>query len=130
KYKIVLLMMLPGLAYIFLFQYVPMYGVILAFKDFLILQGIHASPWVGWTHFERAFSDPYFYQILRNTILISLYKLFFGFPVPILFALLLNEVRKVFFKKMVQTISYVPHFMSWIVMAGIFVSVLSVAGPV
>jgi putative aldouronate transport system permease protein len=130
KYKVIWLMMLPGLCYFALFHYVPMYGAILAFKDYRILEGIHNSPWVGFHYFERAFNDDYFYQVLSNTIIISLYKLIFGFPVPIMFALFLNEVQQLFFKKMVQTVAYLPHFISWVVMGGIFVSVFSLEGPV
>ncbi|OXS61892.1 protein lplB [Cohnella sp. CIP 111063] len=129
-YRVLYVMMLPGIAYFILFHYVPMYGVTLAFKNFLFMEGISGSPWVGLKHFEKAFSDPYFFQIIRNTLLISLYKLFFGFPVPILFALLLNEVTSLRFKKLVQTASYLPHFISWVVMSGIFIMVFSFDGPI
>lgn len=130
KYKALFLMLTPGLIYFIVFQYVPMYGVVLAFKDFQVSKGIMGSPWVGLKHFEYAFSDPYFFQVLRNTIVISLYKLVMGFPVPILFALLLNEVTHIRFKKLAQTVSYLPHFISWIVMSGIFFSVFSIEGTI
>lgn len=123
-------MMLPAIAYYILFHYVPMYGAVLAFKDFQLLKGIWNSPWIGMHHFMYAFSDPVFMQVLKNTIIISFYKLIFGFPVPVVFALLLNEVASAKFKKLAQTISYLPHFISWVVMAGIFMSILSIDGLV
>jgi len=130
QFRLLYFMMLPGIAYFILFHYVPMYGVTLAFKNFMFTEGILGSPWVGLKHFEKAFSDPYFFQILRNTVLISLYKLIFGFPVPIIFAILVNEVTSSRFKKIVQTASYLPHFISWVVMGGIFIMIFSFNGPV
>lgn len=130
QYRVLLVMMVPALIYYIVFHYLPMYGVLLAFKDFKITQGILGSPWAGFTHFEKIFHDSYFYTVLKNTIVISLYKLIFGFPVPILFALLLSEVTNMKFKKVVQTISYLPHFISWVVMAGIFFTIFSLEGPV
>lgn len=130
QYRVLLLMMLPALIYYFVFHYLPMYGVLLAFKDFKITQGILGSPWAGFTHFVKIFNDSYFYTVLENTLLISLYKLIFGFPVPIIFALLLSEIASQKFKKVVQTISYLPHFISWVVLAGIFFTIFSLDGPV
>lgn len=130
KYKVLYVMMLPAIAYYILFHYVPMYGAVLAFKDFQLMKGIWNSPWIGMHHFMYAFSDPVFMQVLKNTIIISFYKLIFGFPVPVVFALLLNEVTSAKFKKLAQTISYLPHFISWVVMAGIFMSILSIDGLV
>lgn len=130
KYKVLYVMMLPAIAYYILFHYVPMYGAVLAFKDFQLMKGIWNSPWIGMHHFMYAFSDPVFMQVLKNTIIISFYKLIFGFPVPVVFALLLNEVASAKFKKLAQTISYLPHFISWVVMAGIFMSILSIDGLV
>lgn len=99
-------MLIPGLIYFLVFNYLPMYGIVLAFKDFKITQGILASPWVGMKYFKQAYSDPYSMVVLRNTLIISVYKIIFGFPVPILFALMLNEVANRKFKKFVQTVSY------------------------
>ncbi|WP_246079240.1 ABC transporter permease [Paenibacillus piri] len=130
SYRVLYFMLLPGLLYFLIFHYVPMYGVVLAFKNFKIMQGIMASPWVGLDHFHKVFSDPNFYRVLKNTILISLYKIVFAFPVPILFAILLSELTRERFKKWVQTISYLPHFMSWVIMAGIFISIFSLNGPI
>jgi len=130
QYRVLLFMLLPGLIYFGVFHYLPMYGVVLAFKDFKLTQGILGSPWAGFKHFEKAFADPYFFNVLQNTVLISFYKLIFGFPVPILFALILSEVTAARFKKFVQTISYLPHFISWVILAGIFISLFSLEGPV
>lgn len=114
----------------FLFSIVPYYGLTIAFKNFSPFVGIADSPWVGLRHFERLMENPDFYRLLRNTLLISLYKLGFGFPVPILFALLLNEVRSVVFKRSVQTITYFPHFLSWVVFGGIVVTFLTPSGVI
>ncbi|MCJ8014204.1 ABC transporter permease subunit [Paenibacillus sp. KQZ6P-2] len=130
QYRVLLLMMIPAVIYYIIFNYAPMYGVLLAFKDFKITQGILGSPWVGFKHFEMVFEDPYFYTVLRNTLIISIYKLLFGFPVPILFALLLSEMPGMKFKRLVQTVSYLPHFISWVVLGGIFFTIFSLEGPV
>ncbi|CAG7615493.1 ABC transporter permease [Paenibacillus allorhizosphaerae] len=130
SHKVLLLMMVPGIAYFIIFHYIPMAGVVIAFKDFRILQGIAASPWVGMKHFDKAFSDPYFYTVLKNSIIISMLKLLFGFPAPVLFALLMNEIRHMIFKKVAQTVSYLPHFISWVVLSGIFISLFSLEGAV
>ncbi|WP_135548018.1 ABC transporter permease [Paenibacillus cymbidii] len=130
EYRTLLLMLVPGMLYFLLFHYLPMYGVVVAFKDFKITQGILGSGWSGFKQFDRAFADPHFYVVIRNTVLISFYKLLFGFPAPIVFALLLNEVAWARFKKVVQTVSYLPHFISWIVLGGIVISFFSFDGPV
>lgn len=129
-YQVLYFMLLPGLLYFIIFHYVPIYGVVLAFKNFKIMQGIMASPWVGFEHFQKVFADPNFYRVLNNTLIISLYKIVFAFPIPILFALLLSEITRERFKRLVQTISYLPHFMSWVILAGIFISIFSLNGPV
>jgi putative aldouronate transport system permease protein len=118
-------MLLPAVIYYAIFKYVPMYGATLAFKNFNIRLGILGSPWVGLSHFRRLFSMGSFFEVLRNTVLISLYKLIFGFPAPIIFAILLGELRQIRFKKVVQTISYLPHFLSWVVLASIFLQFFS-----
>lgn len=122
------LLILPALIYFLIFSYFPLYGLQLAFKDFQVFRGMSESPWVGLDHFRDLFSSPKFPQLLENTLLISLYRLVFGFPVPVLFALLLNEVRHIWFKRSVQTITYFPHFLSWVVMAGIVVNLLGPTG--
>jgi putative aldouronate transport system permease protein len=123
-------LLLPTIIYFFMFSIVPYYGLSIAFKDFSPFIGIADSKWVGLKHFERIFANPDFYRLLKNTILIHMYKLFFGFPVPILFALLLNEVKHVLFKRSVQTITYFPHFLSWVVYGGIVVTFLTPSGVI
>lgn len=119
------LMLLPGAVYYLLFHYVPMYGAVIAFKDFSIVKGILGSPWIGWSHFDEVFAQDKFWTVFINTVLISLYRLIFGFPTPIIVALLLNEVRRTVFKRFVQTVIYLPHFVSWVILGGILVSFLS-----
>jgi putative aldouronate transport system permease protein len=113
------LMVAPGLLYFIVYKYFPMYGVIIAFKDFRLARGILNSPWIGFEHFQTFFSSPFFGMVLTNTILISLYKLLFEFSAPILLALCLNEVRIHFFKRTLQTVLYLPHFISWIIIGNI-----------
>ncbi|MGG1516700.1 ABC transporter permease subunit [Paenibacillus oryzisoli] len=111
-------MILPVLAYYVLFHYAPMYGALIAFKNYSPMKGILGSPWVGFAHFESFFSSYYFWRIFKNTILISLYSLLFEFPMPIVLALLLNEVKNKTFKKTAQSITYMPYFISMIVICG------------
>ena len=110
---------------LFIFQYVPMWGIIIAFKDYRIARGILGSDWNNFEHFRMLFTNPYFGRIFRNTVLISFYRVIFGFPAPILLALLMNEVMNIKFKRIVQSISYLPHFMSWVVLSGILLEILS-----
>ena len=112
------IMILPVLIYFILFHYKPMYGVLMAFQNFSPRLGITGSEWVGFDHFVNFFNDVYFFRILKNTLVISFSSLIFGFPMPIIFALLLNEVRNKYFGKAVQTISYMPHFISLVVICG------------
>lgn len=127
QYRVLYIMLLPGIVYYILFKYLPMYGVIISFKDFRIMEGIMASPWADpWNkHFLTFFESPYFYQLLRNTILISVYKLIFGIVPPILMAILLNECRVRWFKSLIQTLTYMPHFLSWVIIYGILIALLS-----
>ena len=118
-YRGLLIMLIPAVVWFLVFEYYPMYGVIIAFKKYRILEGIVGSPWVGLDNFERLFRSPTFLNVFRNTLLISFYKLIFGFPAPIILALLLNEIRIQKFKKAVQTISYLPHFISWVVISAL-----------
>lgn len=127
KYGFYYLMAAPALIGFFIFDYLPMYGIILAFKDYRFVDGIIGSPWVGLQHFEQFFSDIFFWRILKNTLIISSLHIVFGFPAPIILALLFNELANRRFKMAVQTISYLPHFMSWVILAGIMVEVLSPA---
>ncbi len=119
-------MMLPVfIGFFVLFRYVPMYGVTIAFRNYRIIDGMFGSPWVGTRHFERLFRSPEFVLILRNTLLLNLYQLIFQFPAPIILALLLNEVPKPGFKRTLQSVMYVPYFLSWAVLGGIIISLLS-----
>nr|WP_313731719.1 ABC transporter permease subunit [Cohnella nanjingensis] len=120
------LMVWPGLLLIFTFSYIPMYGILTAFKDYNILKGFADSPWVGFKHFQDFFSNHDFAHVMRNTIIIALLKLAIGFPAPIILALMLNEVRHAFFKRLVQSVTYLPYFLSWVIVAGIVISILSV----
>ncbi|MCR2804581.1 ABC transporter permease [Paenibacillus soyae] len=119
-------MILPALALILIFNYLPMYGVLMSFQDYNIFKGFFDSEWVGTKHFEAFFNSPDFFRVLRNTVVISLLKLCIGFPAPILLALMLNEVKNMMFKRVIQTISYLPHFLSWVIVSGFVVSLLSV----
>lgn len=112
-------MLLPVVVYFLIFHYQPMYGASIAFKDFIPAQGIMGSPWVGLKHFESFFRSPSSFQVIRNTILLNLYNLIFGFPAPIILALLLNEIRSTRYKRLVQTVTYMPHFISLVVICGI-----------
>ncbi|NOU74905.1 ABC transporter permease subunit [Paenibacillus sp. LMG 31458] len=112
-------LLIPVIAYFVIFEYTPMYGVQIAFKDFIAKKGIWGSPWVGFKHFQRFFDSYFFWRLLKNTLGISLYQLVVGFPVPILLALMINEVRQAKFRKFVQTVTYAPHFLSTVVLVGL-----------
>ena len=118
-------MLIPGLASLILFHYIPMYGISMAFQDFNVVKGFFRSPWIGFDNFAYLLKSREFYAILRNSILISLYRMFWGFPVPIILALMLNEVKNIYYKKTIQTILYLPHFISWVVIVGIVYNFLS-----
>ena len=124
------LMTLPGVLFLLIFAYLPMISLIIAFQDFKILMGYFASPFVGLKHFTWALTDPEFYPAFRNTVLLSLYGLVIGFPVPILLALLINEIPRTGFKRVVQTTSYLPHFISYVVTAYLFILLLDRRGIV
>lgn len=124
-HKYYYLLMLPGLIMLFIFRYMPMGGVVIAFKEFKIAQGIWGSEWAGLKWFDMLFSNAQFTQVLFNTVYISLLKLLFGFPAPVLLALMINEVANLKLKKVVQTTVYLPHFISWVVVGGIMMTILS-----
>ena len=125
KHKYLYLMLVPALAFYIVFCYVPIYGATMAFKDFNPMVGIMGSPWVGFEHFETLFGMEKFYSVVWNTIYISVIRLIFGFPFPIIIALMLNEVRSSRLKKGIQTAVYIPNFISWVVMGGILTNMLS-----
>lgn len=119
-------MVWPGIIFVFIFSYIPMYGVIMAFQQYDIFGGIMKSPWVGFMHFRMFFEAPEFWNVMRNTIVISLLKLIISFPAPILLALMLNEIGNMGFKRVIQTVSYLPYFLSWVIVSGFVFSLLSV----
>ena len=125
KHRAMYFMILPAIIFYVIFSYVPMYGLTIAFKDFYSKRGILGSPWVGLYNFRQIFTDPYFWQVLKNTLIINVMKLGFAFPAPIILTLMFNEVRSKRFSKTIQTIVYLPHFISWVVISGIIFSLLS-----
>jgi putative aldouronate transport system permease protein len=123
-------MVVPGLLYFLIFKYWPMYGILIAFKDFQPFLGFWESPFVGLKHFERLFSDSNFLVLFRNTLILATYNILFFFPLPIVIALMLNELRQGFVKRSVQTLIYIPHFMSWVVVVGIAYMFLTTEGGI
>lgn len=131
KHKLHLIMILPVICWYLLFKYGPLYGVTLAFKEFQLLKGITGSPWIGFQNFERLFNSYNFWNVFRNTVTIAALKFVFGFPAPIILALMLNELRAQKYKRVVQSLSYLPHFISWVILTGIFMVILSpTRGPI
>lgn len=131
KYKHLVLMFIIPVIYFVIFKYGPMYGIVIAFQKYYPLKGVAGSEWVGFDNFLDLFRGYYFLRVFKNTLLISLYKLLWGFPAPILLAICINEVTNLRYKKIVQTISYLPHFLSWVVLAGIFLEFFSPSrGPI
>ncbi|MGG1516464.1 ABC transporter permease subunit [Paenibacillus oryzisoli] len=124
------LMVLPGVIGFLLFHYVPMYGIIIAFKQYDLILGFDGSPWVGFKHFQSFFADPYAVRVVKNTLLLGLYSLLFGFWPPILLALLLNELTSNRLKKFFQSVSYLPHFIAMVVVVGMMMEMLGANGPV
>lgn len=120
--------MIPAILFYIFFMYRPMWGLQIAFKDFKPFLGISKSKWVGFNHFIKFIESPYFLRTLKNTLLINVYGLLFGFPIPIILALMLNEVKNIRFKKTIQTLTYLPHFISIVVIAGIVTNFLSLDG--
>ncbi len=119
------LMIIPVIAFFIIFAYLPLYGIQIAFKDFSAFKGIWDSPWVGFKHFERFFDSYYFWRLIKNSLLLGVYSLAIGFPIPIILALMLNEVKSNRFKKFVQTITYAPYFLSTVVIVGMLFIFLS-----
>ena len=130
RYKYVYIMLIPIVVWYILFCYRPLLGNVIAFKDYKASKGIWGSPWVGITHFTAFFSSFYFWRLLRNTLLISLYGIIFSFPAPILLALLMNEMHSRWYKRTVQTITYMPYFISMIVICGMLMDFLKMDGVI
>ncbi|MFC3800272.1 ABC transporter permease [Cohnella sp. GCM10012308] len=125
RHGVMYALLLPGLLYFAIFKYVPMVYIAAAFKNYNVLLGLWESPWIGWQNFKLFFDGVYFDQIIGNTILISLYKLVFSFPAPIVLALMLNAVTAGGFKRTIQTLTYLPHFLSWVIIYGLLVAFLA-----
>ena len=125
KYRYYYLLLIPAFVYYIVFSYIPMGGIVIGFQDYNVFKGIFGSEWVGLKWFAKLINSSDFFEVLRNTVLISIYMLLVTFPAPIIFALILNECKSLTFKKIVQTVSYLPHFISWAVVAGLIVTMLS-----
>jgi putative aldouronate transport system permease protein len=125
RMKYLYLLLVPAVIYYAVFKYIPMYGVIIAFKDFNFAKGILGSSWIGFDNFEYLFGLNDFYKVFFNSLYLSFLRLLWGFPIPILLALMLNEMRSFRYKKFLQTVVYLPHFISWVVLGGIIISFLS-----
>ncbi len=126
KNRALYVLLAPAIVFYVVFCYIPMYGITIAFKDFMLSKGVLASPWVGFDHFQTLFALDKFWSVFYNTFYINLLKIVWGFPAPLILALLLNEVRRMVFKRTVQTIIYLPYFISWVTIAGIVTAFLSV----
>jgi putative aldouronate transport system permease protein len=122
------IMALIGVLWMIIFNYLPMYGIVIAFKRYNIVRPISEAPWVGLKYFKQFLFEDKFWEVMKNTLSISFLKLIIGFPLPIIFALFLNELTSIKFKKIVQTISYLPHFLSWVILGGIMMTWLSDVG--
>ena len=119
NYKWIYLMLLPVMTYYVIFKYIPMYGITIAFKNYNVFKGINASPWVGFDVFKKIFASKNFWQAIRNTLVLNFVTLFVSFPLTIMVSLMLNELRSQGFKRVTQSVLYLPHFVSWVVVAGI-----------
>ncbi|WP_308638259.1 ABC transporter permease [Paenibacillus silvisoli] len=126
--KWLLLFVTPAVVLTFVFSYLPMFGNIIAFQDYDIVKGFFGSPFVGFKHFKELFQDPHSLLVIKNTVILSTCNIIFTFPAPILLALLLNELRSMVFKRSVQTISYLPHFISWVIILGFYKEMTSIDG--
>ena len=128
KYRLLYIFLLPGIAGFIIFAYAPMYGLVMVFKQYDPVTGFWKSPWVGFENLKMIFRTPGFLSALRNTLVISSLKIFIGYPLPIIFALLINELRGIKYKRITQTISYLPYFISWVVVSGLWYKLLSSDG--
>lgn len=124
------LLLLPGLLFFVIYVYIPLLGNVIAFQDYSPFRGFLNSPWVGFKHFERLFTDPDVLRVLRNTVVLNVLQLIFAFPVPIILALMINETRHTFFKRTVQSIVYLPHFISWVIIVAIWYQLFGSRGLV
>ncbi len=130
KNKMIYLMITPGILYLFIYKYIPMYGLIISFQDYKPYLGISGSEWAGFKHFERLFTSPDFWMILKNTLVLFALQIVIYFPIPIIIALMLNEIRRNYYKRTIQTLIYLPHFMSWVVIVSISYVLLTMDGGI
>jgi putative aldouronate transport system permease protein len=130
KHRWLYVMMIPGILYFLIFRYIPMLGIVISFQDYQPFLGFSGSKWVGLKHFYRLFTDETFFVLLKNTLMLFLYGFVFAFPVPIILALLLNEIRKQIVKRLVQTVIYMPHFLSWVIVVSLTHIVLTTEGGI
>ena len=119
------LLLIPGLVYLFIFNYIPMGGILIAFQNFRLTRGVFGSDWVGFEHFRHLFDSPIFFRVLRNSIWLSFLRMAWGFPMPIILALMMNEMLFRKYKRFMQTVLYLPHFISWVIIFGIVQNFLS-----
>ncbi len=129
KHWLLYVMALPGILYFIIFKYIPILGSFISLQDYQIFSGMWKSPWVGLKHFIFIFTYPDFYQVVRNTFIIGFYQLVIGFPAPLILAIMLNEIRIMAVKRPMQTLFYLPHFLSWPIIGGIIYELLSLNGP-
>lgn len=125
KYKYLYLIFIPVLAWYIIFCYIPMYGIVMAFQDYTMSKGFFASPFIGLANFRELFRDEYFLRAFSNTVIIAVYRMLSEFPFSIILALLLNEIGRIKYRKVIQTVIYLPHFLSWVIVASIFITVFS-----
>ncbi len=128
KYWPYYVMVMPGVLFFIIFRYIPMLGTVIAFKDYSIFKGFGDSPWVGWKHFQALLNYPDFWRVFTNTLLLGLYRTLFLFPIPIVLALMMNEVRGKLLKKSIQTAVYIPYFLSWVIIAGLIFDIFGMGG--
>ncbi|GHU58685.1 hypothetical protein FACS189444_2730 [Spirochaetia bacterium] len=121
-------MIWPALLVLIIFSYFPMYGIIIAFKDYKVTTGFFASPWVGLKHFSAFFTDPKLFDVMRNTLVLNVFGTLVGFSAPIILAVLISEIASGPFKKAAQTVSYLPHFLSWVIFTGLVLEILRPSG--
>ncbi|WNS40777.1 ABC transporter permease subunit [Paenibacillus sp. MMS20-IR301] len=121
-------MAIPGMLFLIVFKYIPLFGTVIAFKDYSVFKGFLDSPWVGFKHFQSLLHYPDFIRVFGNTLILGLLKIVLVFPIPVLFALMINEIRKSVVKKSVQTALYIPHFLSWVIVSGIVFDLFSING--
>lgn len=130
KQKQLIFMVIPGVVIVFLFNYIPLYGALMAFQEYDPIKGIFGSEWVGLKYFKMFFGNPMSWRLIKNTFLLGFYTLIFSFPAPIILALLMDQIRNMKFKKAIQTISYFPHFISMVVVVGLIKEVFGIDGPI